>query len=56
MPRAFNDRYFIEEQLALDRITRKHRAAAARLSASIGARGRWHATYKGYEEAERRNS
>jgi len=48
-------RFTVEERNALSATIRKHRAAAARLSASIDeARGRWLATYEGYRNAEGR--
>jgi len=44
-----------EERDALSIATRKHRAAAARLSASIHyARSRWFAAREGHKKAERR--
>jgi hypothetical protein len=48
-------RFTDDERRALSSAIRKHRAAAARLSASIHcARGRWLAASEGYKTAERR--
>jgi hypothetical protein len=50
-------RFTDDERRALSAATRKHRAAAARLSASIHrARSRWFAASEGYKAAERRGT
>jgi hypothetical protein len=50
-------RFTDDERRALSAATRKHRAAAARLSASIHrARSRWFAASEGYKSAERRGT